>query len=386
MRVLRGGQKRIQNNTILSMCADQEGSIWLGLDNGISLIDFNSPVTYIQNYFDLGTGYASAKFNNKFYLGTNQGLFYINWEDFISPLKRKESFKMIEGTEGQVWNLSIIDNTLLCGHNNGAFQIQGDKIMKISRREGAWTFLKLNKKIMLAGTYTGLSVFERIGNQWKFRNDIQGFNESSRNLQLDKDGYIWISHWYKGIFRLKLNANFTKVNDIKSFNSKNGFLANNAVNLFKLKNNIVFTTDSGLYRYNDRNNKFETDSRYSNLFLEKRRVDALYQDQGDNIWYYSNQHAGVYRSQEDGTYKNIAAPFSQLSGKIINFEHINTLDLKNDVIGIEGGFAHYNADYYKDYRINFPVHINDLRSKDISEGAFRLSSTDAEQKVIPGFH
>ena len=376
----------LQNNTILSMCADKEGSIWLGLDNGISLIDFNSPVTFIQNYFDLGTGYASAKFNNKFYLGTNQGLFYINWEDFLSPLKRKESFKMIEGTEGQVWNLSIVDNTLLCGHNNGVFQIQGDKIMKISRREGAWTFLKLNKKIMLAGTYTGLSVFERVGNQWKFRNDVEGFNESSRNIQLDKDGYIWISHWYKGIFRLKLNANFTKVNDIKSFNSKNGFLANNAVNLFKLKNNIVFTTDSGLYRYNDRNNKFETDSRYSNFFPEKRRVDALYQDQGDNIWYYSNQHAGVYRSQEDGTFKNIAAPFSQLTGKIINFEHINTLDKKNDVIGIESGFAHYNADYYKDYRINFPVHISDLHSKDISEGTFRLSTTDAEQIVIPEFH
>lgn len=375
----------LQNNTVLSMCSDNEGSIWLGLDNGISMIDFNSPVSFIQNYFDLGTGYASVRFNDKFYLGTNQGLFSIKWDDFLNPLKRKESFKMLEGTEGQVWNLSIIDNTLLCGHNNGAFQIIGDKVIKISPREGVWAFLKLTDKIMLAGTYNGLSIYERIGNQWKFRNDIQGFNISSRIMQLDKDGYIWISHWSKGIFRVKLDAAYTKVNEFKSYSRKNGFPSDNGVNLFKLRNDIVFTTDSGIYNYNDRKNRFEVDLKYSNLFNDKRRVDGLYQDQGNNIWYYSNQQAGVYRTQEDGTYKNISAPFSQLSGRVIGFEHINALDLKNVVIGIEGGFAHYNADYYKDYQRNFTVHINDLHSNYPAEGNYRISSTDNKQTFTPEF-
>src|ERR1035437_9297945 len=347
----------LQNNTILSMCSDNEGSIWLGLDNGISMIDFNSPVTFVQNYFDLGTGYASVKFNNKFYLGTNQGLFVINWEEFLNPLKRKESFKMIEGTEGQVWNLSIIDNTLVCGHNNGAFQVMGDKAVKISQHEGAWTFLKINDRIMLAGTYNGLSVYERVGNKLMFKNDILGFNISSRIMQIDNDGYIWISHWSKGIFRIKLDANFTKLKEFKSYGRKDGFPSDNGVNLFKLKNDIVFTTDSGIYKYNNRKNRFETDQKYLNLFNEKRRIDGLTEDQGENIWYYGNQKVGVFRTQEDGTYKNITAPFSQLSGRVIGFEHINALDLKNVIIGIEGGFAHYNADYYKDYQKSFPVHI-----------------------------
>jgi DNA-binding CsgD family transcriptional regulator len=382
MNKMRG----LQNNTVLSICADHEGSIWLGLDNGISMIDFNSPVTFIQNYFDLGTGYASARFNNKFYLGTNQGLFYINWDDFLNPLKRKESFKMMEGTEGQVWNLSVIDNTLLCAHNNGVFQIQGDKITKISPSEGVWTFLKLNENTMIAGTYNGLSVFKKAGNQWKFQNEVMGFNESSRFMQLDKDGYLWISHRYKGIYRLKLNAGYTKVDEVKHFNSKDGLPSNNGINLYKIKSDIVFTTDSGIFRYNDLKNKFEKDLRYSNFFTGKQRVDALYQDQGENIWYYSSQQAGVFRSQEDGTYKNIASPFSQLSGRIISFEHINALDLKNVIIGIEGGFAHYNADYYKDYLKSFPIHITDLHSNDTTEGSFRMSSTDLKQDIIPEFH
>jgi len=376
----------LQNNTILSMCSDNEGSIWLGLDNGISMVDFNSPVTFVQNYFDLGTGYASVKFNNKFYLGTNQGLFVINWDEFLNPLKRKESFKMIEGTEGQVWNLSIIDNTLVCGHNNGAFQVTDEKAVKISPREGVWTFLKINDRIMLAGTYNGLSVYERVGNQWVFKNDILGFNISSRIMQIDKDGYIWISHWSKGIFRVKLDANFTKLKEFKSYGRKDGFPSDNGVNLFKIKNDIVFTTDSGIYKYNNRKNRFETDQKYLNLFNEKRRVDGLIEDQGENIWYYGDQKAGVFRTQEDGTYKNIIAPFSQLSGRVIGFEHINALDLKNVIIGIEGGFAHYNAEYYKDYQKSFPVHITDLHSNNISEGSYRISSTDIKQSYVPEFH
>jgi DNA-binding CsgD family transcriptional regulator/ligand-binding sensor domain-containing protein len=377
--------KGLQNNTVLSMCTDQDGSIWLGLDNGISVIDFNSPVTFIQNYFDLGTGYASVRYDDRFYLGTNQGLFYINWTDFLNPLKKKESFKMMEGTEGQVWNLSIIDNTLLCAHNNGAFQIHGGKMTKISPKEGVWTFLKLNQSTMLAGTYNGLSVYVKEGNLWKYKNNIQGFNEASRYMQVDKDGFIWISHWYKGVFRLKLNASMTKTDEVKLYTSKDGLPSNNSINLYQLKNDIVFTTDSGIYKFNGKRNKFEVDSRYSSFFTGKQRVDALYQDQGDNIWYYSNQHAGVFRSEEDGTYKNIASPFSTLTSRIISFEHINALDLKNVVIGIEGGFAHYNADYFKDYLKTFPIHITDLHSTDATKGSFRINSSDNKQSVIPEF-
>jgi DNA-binding CsgD family transcriptional regulator/ligand-binding sensor domain-containing protein len=378
-------ERGLQNNTILSMGTDREGNIWLGLDNGISLVDFNSPVTFIQNYFDLGTGYASVRFKDNLYLGTNQGLFYIKWTDFLNPLKQKESFKLIQGMEGQVWNLSVIDNTLLCGHNNGAFQIQGDKAQKISSADGTWTFLKINDNKLIAGTYSGLSVYEKNGNQWKYLNDIVGFKEGTRFLQIDKEGYIWITHWYKGVFRLKLDKALTKVVSIKLFNRTNGILYDKGINLFKIKNDLAFATDSGIYRFNDVKMRFEVDPKYLNLFMNKQRIDVLYEDSGSNIWFYRGQQAGVCRSQEDGTYKSILAPFSQLTGKIIGFGHINSLDTKNVIFGIEGGFAHYNSEYNKDYVQNFVVHINDFHSKDTAEGAFRFNSNESKQNIVPEF-
>jgi hypothetical protein len=70
----------LQNNTVLSLYVDTEQNLWAGLDNGIDRIEVNSPLYF---YFDktgrFGTVYSSIIFNNKIYLGTNQGLFYSDW-------------------------------------------------------------------------------------------------------------------------------------------------------------------------------------------------------------------------------------------------------------------------------------------------------------------
>ena len=378
-------ERGLQNNTILSMGSDKEGNIWLGLDNGISLVDFNSPVSFIQNYFDLGTGYASVRFNDKLYLGTNQGLFSIKWSEFLNPMKKRESFKLIPGMEGQVWNLSVFGNTLLCGHNNGVFQVQDDKTQKLAHSDGTWTFLQISENKILSGTYSGLSVYEKIGNQWKYLNDIAGFKEGTRFLQIDKEGYIWVTHWYKGIFRLKLDAALTKVVSLKLFNRTNGMVPDKGINLYKVRNDLAFATDSGVYRFNDIKQRFEVDPKFFNLFLNKQRIDVLYEDKENNIWFYRGPEVGVCRAQEDGTFKSILAPFSQLSSRIMSFGHINSLDTKNVLFGIEGGFAHYNSECNKDYVQSFIVHINDLHSKDTAEGSYRFNSAEPKQTVIPEF-
>ena len=67
----------LQNNTILSLYADNEQNLWAGLDNGIDRIELNSPLYF---YFDktgqFGTVYSSLIVKNKIYLGTNQGLIF----------------------------------------------------------------------------------------------------------------------------------------------------------------------------------------------------------------------------------------------------------------------------------------------------------------------
>ena len=91
---------------------------------------------------------------------------------------------------------------------------------------------------MLVGTYTGLCVYEKYNGIWKLRNQIKGFNESSRFVQQDQSGDIWISQPYKGIFRLKCDSDWNNVLDVKLFNSKNGLPSDQSNLLYRIKNSF----------------------------------------------------------------------------------------------------------------------------------------------------
>ena len=73
----------LQNNTILALFADREGNIWAGLDNGIDCIKFDSPISYLQNYYNIGTGYAIHFDKDQVYIGSNQGLYQISQNKFV---------------------------------------------------------------------------------------------------------------------------------------------------------------------------------------------------------------------------------------------------------------------------------------------------------------
>jgi hypothetical protein len=150
----------LQNNTVLSLYTDAEQNLWAGLDNGIDRIEINSPLYF---YFDktgrFGTVYSSIIFNKKIYLGTNQGLFYSDWlPGSNNLLSQSFDFKLIPGSQGQVWELSLQDGRLLCGHNDGTFQVNGSTINKITSLSGGWTIKKLNASQLIQGTYTGLII------------------------------------------------------------------------------------------------------------------------------------------------------------------------------------------------------------------------------------
>jgi len=380
-------ERGLQNNTVLGIGQDYKGNIWLCLDNGISMIDFDSPISFFQKYFDIGTGYASCKFGDNIYLGTNQGLFFIKGSDFANPYKTKSDFKLIEGTEGQVWNLSVIDNALFCGHNNGVFQVQGEKAIRISSVPGAWNFLKINDTgLILVGSFKGLSILENSGGIWQFRNRIKGFEESSRFVQIDQMGNIWVSQTYKGIFRVKTDSSWNKVLETQLFTSKNGLPSDQSNTLFKIQSKILVATERGIFKFNDQTKMFENDLAYAPYFDKGVPVDYLYQDMEQNIWCSIDKKIGVLRLQEDGSYKKITTPFLNLTNQTLrSFENIHELDQNNVLIGIEGGFANYISKYNKDYAKLCTIYISDFRSRDTIEGIYSYNNKKPGQTLVPAF-
>ena len=105
----------LQNNNVLSICVDGEQNLWLGLDNGIDLIMYNSAIKQVKPLFKNGSGYTSAVYNSKLFLGTSNGLFSVPIVQNNDLSFTKGNFTSIENLKGQVWGLSTINNALPSG-------------------------------------------------------------------------------------------------------------------------------------------------------------------------------------------------------------------------------------------------------------------------------
>ena len=194
----------------MAFLEDAENNIWLALENGVNCVNIKSPFRiYADEQSEIGTIYASSILNDHLYLGTNQGLFY-------KPLGKEEDFKLVEGIQEAVWSLTIIDNTLFCGHDTGTSIINNNTGTKIEGiQQGTWHIKSIDgTDLLLQGNYDGLYIIQKINNVWVFRNKIEGFDLSSKFFEIHNN-QIFVSHEYKGVFKIDVDKDFTKVLQIE---------------------------------------------------------------------------------------------------------------------------------------------------------------------------
>lgn len=358
--------KGLPNNTVLSLFTDSSDNLWMGLDNGISYCELSSPFTWFNFYYGIETGYTSIVYHNILYIGTNQGLFARSLDQLSNKSGADNKFKLIEGSQGQVWNLTLIEDKLFCGHNDGTYIVDGFTIKQITGIRGCWTFIQpaQNKDKIICGTYKGLIEFEKEkypSGKWKFSKQIKGFDESCKKIIEDNDHTLWISHGYKGIFRITLNTKKDSVIKIKHFSEKDGLPQTMPITMGKIDNEIFFNTSKEIYVYNYKTELFESSSKYNTFFRVNKNLYQVTLDEQSNIWYFSNKEMGVYRFLEDGTYKEINIPFRKISNLLISeYEHVYTYNNKNIFIGTQEGIIHYDPTISKDYNQHYNAFIREI--------------------------
>lgn len=350
--------KGLQNNTILSVFADKDGNLWLGLDNGIDYLEINSPMSFINMEEGIGTGYCCCVHNDILYLGTNQGLFARPFNSLNQ--NNYAPFELIENSEGQVWSLKVFGGQLLCGHNLGTFIVENKGVRKISNELGAWKFIPLKNypNYLLGGHYNGLVLFKKGEKGWEFKWKIKGFDESSRFVSEDEESNIWVGHGGRGVFRVKLSESLDSAVQVKLYAQKDG-LPNNEHNiLFDLGKSWYVSAIDGLYEYNKENDTFEKDEEVNKVFDIDERIKYIETDNRNDLWYIAETEAGLIHKNEDFTYTKITAPFKQLHGKFVNdFEFLYPWSSDNIFIGFEDGFAHYSSRISKSYTNSFPAYV-----------------------------
>ncbi len=201
------------NNTVLALFEDADGNLWIGLDNGLAIIDLQSPIRYWHDIDgELGTPYTAFEKYGNLYVGTNHGL-------FVRPLKKADTnFELIGGTQGQVWELKELGGDLFCAHNMGVFKVLPKGIEWISEGAGVYTLegIKGTSNSIVAGTYSGINVIkERDDGSWETTR--LDFDHGARWLAVDSAENLWITGANRGLYRLQCTPDYQHVQSVTNY-------------------------------------------------------------------------------------------------------------------------------------------------------------------------
>ena len=345
----------ILNNTVLSVFEDIDNNVWLGLDNGISYINLTSPVrVFNENSGKLGSVYTTAVLNGLLYLGTNQGLFY-------KKLSSNEAFKLVDGSRGQVWCLQVINKTLFCGHHRGSYWVSNENELNlISETPGCWSIQQMehNTDLLIQGNYDGLYIIEKQNDEWKFKNRIEGFSNSSRSFEvLGED--IFVNHEYKGVFHLKVDPSFKEVRKVVVDTLLKG--ANSSITRYG--DDILYAYDQGVFRYDKSTRVFEKDTLLSKLYSEQDYTSGriLPDVKDENFWMFTKNNLTLI---SPGNLSNIPKfrtfPITpDIRKDVVEFENIINIDgLNNYLIGTNSGYI--SADMSRLSVNDFEVSIDQI--------------------------
>ena len=349
----------LANNTILTAFQDDDDNLWLGLDNGISVVNLESAFkVFVDSKGEIGAVYATLEHDGMFYLGTNQGL-------FARRLTDESGFKLLKGTSGQVWNLKNINGTVFCSHTRGTFIITGEKATPIYLESGTWEVKQVPDKedLLIQGNYGGLSILEKVNGRWVFKNNIEGFDISSKSFVFADNFKLVVNHEFKGIHILGLEKDYSRMKNLAVLEPV-GFDSN----IFGYQNKILYASNQGVFNFDYKSATLAKDSLFTSLFFNKD--DAVFgklsvEEEDGTLWGFSPQNI-IYVTQDsfDGKPEKeaISIPnfFRQNQG-LTGYENISVSSQGNFVIGTANGYA--VLDVHKFQEKDYTIQIDAVQEK-----------------------
>lgn len=347
----------LQNKTVLSLLFDRENNLWLGLDNGIDCINLSSPMLFLYSHKSaIGSGYTSCYYNNKLYLGTNQGLYVT---DYPIRLNKEVKFNFISGTEGQIWSITEHDNKLFCGGGDNLIIIDQDRISLTKGIRGTWRVVPFghHPDYLVAGTYSGLYILRKKNEEWEVIHKLDGIGISSKTMFVeDLSNSVWVANKESGLFRISLSPEFETV-QIRNLNSDELPSGNN-VYISKINDEIVIASRSGIFRYNQIKDRLEQHTTLEGLLEGNTAYTYISQDKFGDIWYVTDGILKILRYNPTTKEYHKNESESYLKGFLIeDFEDIYVYDENQAIIGTEEGFSLllFNNPPQKKYSSNLQI-------------------------------
>jgi len=339
-------QNGLQNNTVLTVSFDNSGGLWLGLDSGIDYISLHNSLTNLYTSpYSKGAGYSAIIHNDRLYLGTNRGLFYMPYpvtmgENAINP-------ELIAELSGQVWGLEKVGNDIFCLHDKGLFLIKDTSVEAIPSFRGALICHPLENEPdrCWIGSYDGLFMIEKKNGKWVIINQVEGVTSWMKTVFFESDYTIWIRDIHQGMTRVEIDPlTFTRKENSRIFNETNGFETIRDLYAHNLFGEIRFSTLSGIYRYDSLSAQIVRDEMLSSFLLPAKSYSKI-ATIDSTLFALSPDMIQVLRFSGGTPIQSMHFPFSASQIDFIKeYEALIPIETDMAIIPNEYGFALLNTE------------------------------------------
>ncbi len=331
-------QSITKNNPIINLFLTAKGDIWVLKNNGLSFFIYNSSY---QNIFDKASIYDILIKDKNIYLATNQGVFFSNIPANI--MSDNYDFKPIPKLKGQAWTIQHFGGEIIVSHNIGILKVTEKGYQRISQIPGFWKLTPVpNKKDWFLGSnYNGLYLVRKVGNDWKIFNKIDGFNESTRDISPDKNpNTYWVCHGYKGVFRIRIDAEYQRVESVENYTNTNGFTSPFNINVHQYQGRTIFTTNTGIYQFDENTNTFIPHTALNKILNPQKNTRKIIISKG-KTWAVEDDELGYFSENNTALEKNI---FLNLKGTFNKgMESILPIDAHKVFVGTNNGLFLYDT-------------------------------------------
>ena len=305
--------------TVTSAYESKNGILWLSLFNSLSYIELNSPFTKFDEKQGIeGMIVDVERFNGTLYVATSLGLYYQYFDENDLP-----KFEKVKGIDGMVWTLNKIslDNNktvLLAGTRLNVYEVvnhQNTKNLNINSRE--WINCtsinqsNTDKNTIYVGYKDGLSSIKYLNDRWIPQEPFRQVDGNQiATIAQDNNNNLWIGTELNGIIWFDINKD-----SVKKYDKRNGLPSNDGNKTHFVNNDIIITTNKGLFTYDKLNDTISKYSGFAKKYLHRNdRISNIFEQNDSTFWIFSQ--------------------YPKESNPGVNIEYVEKIVLKDTTIAV----------------------------------------------------
>ncbi len=368
------------DNQVTDLFIDRSGALWSSMYTGISRISSPSPFSFYTEKLGL-TGHTQGVFHykNHLYVYGFAGVFQLS-KPTVNDTRTNFQFRKLFTDRIAITDVLEIDGLMLAASNGGitAFYPESGLIGDGQNYalKGASQLLRsrFRKDLFYAALGNSIGLFQKDREDWKFVGQIPGLPDIVNSIVETAPHQLWAtSSDYATRISIEeedfMQENGTIIADperviaaqLNNFDQSNG-LPKGYVSVHLLKNEALFTTASGLYRFNSSNQSFESD--FSLPYSDTTQAIIFMQVQASgNIWLINGKEdqSSLIQLKDagNGQYTLESSNFQQFHSQGLSITGIDEDPDDENIawISTSNGLIKYNGAIKKDYQQAFPVLI-----------------------------